>query len=1048
MSFSRNNENWQEKGFGWIPDLPDIADPDLSLALNNKTHIVSHENTEALEYLSEKLGSIFQVNNLKGNSFLEDIDRYLLGDTRFPKIKLYKILRKNTTCKSHEMTLGELPQAKEVVQLRQALYWLYEDNKDKKYIDEVDQRKQDKPLSADFDQQFQENCSESLIDILKKHDKGSSQRLKWLQNPIFDEGLELTVKDFQSRNNLVKDGIVGLRTYTKLRLELAKYINPDAASSQDLQVSNVQLLCPSSIIPHEILAEVFQHLTYVWLYEKFRLAIHSLCQSAVLAENAPALNKIIGLIETELVVAIGNNLKDVSRDFREYLQGEVEGVLISDISTSSRIRLKGDKWNEDKIFESRRAASSLLKNRLDKVKDELFELAGFLVQEKSGETSKESLLRWSEKIRDKIQAEVSDYESTWQEIFICRSNDEFIHQFNLWFHVIEPFISGLFQLLSPLANFDNYKQAIQAGFDRLDSCFRLYDLESSPESSSYKKLFLEYAQGRASEQIKELQEYRKTIVLLFQEALVKIDRVRQENLIPRIDAIQILEDKIKADQIVKITSEQQCKTFEEFWVQQGRAEIETHVIRHLDEIEQQFNELNRKGGDDSSHTEIANSLRLDFVAAKRRAWLEQDFWEKGEWDKVEEVKLSDMLLSDLNKERRDLEVCLQFFKFIEEIISLKYGKSIRLARPISSKSNDRVELTSFLASKKELFEIQCCESNIDLKPIDRMPLSRQINRDLFLEPTILQLPVSASLLSHAPRANEPPTQNSSDGQNNLPKNITQSYFFLPGFVDLSYWCSPVEDQGTVNACTAFAGVSLLEYFSQKRYGKYTSLSARFLYKAARNLMNRLDDSGTSVRQTMKALALFGVPPEEIWPWRSEGVHEEPPAFCYAYAQSYQALKSFRLDAAHSRSKTTTVASRDLLLFQIKAVLAAGLPCMFGFTVYDSYYKDRNIRLGHIPYPSSRDQVVGGHAAVAVGYNDYKVIDRIDGEAAQPGALLIRNSWGPNWGNGGYGWMPYEYVLEGLTADWWSLLKSEWFDGGAFGLGAFDSGTSREPDPTE
>lgn len=107
-----------------------------------------------------------------------------------------------------------------------------------------------------------------------------------MQNPIFDEGLELTVKDFQSRNNLVKDGIVGLRTYTKLRLELAKYINPDAASSQDLQVSNVQLLCPSSIIPHEILAEVFQHLTYVWLYEKFRLAIHSLCQSAVLAENA------------------------------------------------------------------------------------------------------------------------------------------------------------------------------------------------------------------------------------------------------------------------------------------------------------------------------------------------------------------------------------------------------------------------------------------------------------------------------------------------------------------------------------------------------------------------------------------------------------------------------------------------------------------------------------------------------------------------------------------------------------------------------------------
>jgi C1A family cysteine protease len=276
------------------------------------------------------------------------------------------------------------------------------------------------------------------------------------------------------------------------------------------------------------------------------------------------------------------------------------------------------------------------------------------------------------------------------------------------------------------------------------------------------------------------------------------------------------------------------------------------------------------------------------------------------------------------------------------------------------------------------------------------------------------------------------------------QNPTKFYFFLPGLVDLSYWCPPIEDQEDINACTAFAGVSLLEYFAQKRYGKYTNLSARFLYKTARNLMNRSDDTGASVRQTMKALVLFGVPPEEVWPWRTEDFNEEPPAFCYAYAQSYQALKYFRLDAASGGAKDTSISSRELLLFQIKAVLAAGLPCIFGFTVYSSFLKDRNIRLGHIPYPSSRDQVMGGHAAVAVGYNDYKSIDRMDGEPTKPGAILIRNSWGPSWGNGGYGWIPYEYILEGLTADWWSLLKSEWFDGGAFGLGAVDPGVNSRP----
>jgi C1A family cysteine protease len=122
--------------------------------------------------------------------------------------------------------------------------------------------------------------------------------------------------------------------------------------------------------------------------------------------------------------------------------------------------------------------------------------------------------------------------------------------------------------------------------------------------------------------------------------------------------------------------------------------------------------------------------------------------------------------------------------------------------------------------------------------------------------------------------------------------------------------------------------------------------------------------------------------------------------------------------------------------------------MFGFTVYSSFYREKNIRRGFVPYPNGRDQVVGGHAAVAVGYNDYKVVDRMDGEVAKPGAILIRNSWGSAWGDGGYGWMPYEYILDGLTADWWSLLKSEWFDGGVFGLGAVDPGAVKIPNPTD
>jgi C1A family cysteine protease len=88
--------------------------------------------------------------------------------------------------------------------------------------------------------------------------------------------------------------------------------------------------------------------------------------------------------------------------------------------------------------------------------------------------------------------------------------------------------------------------------------------------------------------------------------------------------------------------------------------------------------------------------------------------------------------------------------------------------------------------------------------------------------------------------------------------------------------------------------------------------------------------------------------------------------------------------------------------------------------------------GRIPRPSPTDKVVGGHALFAVGYDDRITIT--NDAAASPttqGALLIRNSWGTAWGERGYGWLPYQYVLGRQAVDWWSLAKGEWFDNGAF-----------------
>jgi C1A family cysteine protease len=245
----------------------------------------------------------------------------------------------------------------------------------------------------------------------------------------------------------------------------------------------------------------------------------------------------------------------------------------------------------------------------------------------------------------------------------------------------------------------------------------------------------------------------------------------------------------------------------------------------------------------------------------------------------------------------------------------------------------------------------------------------------------------------------------------------------PESIDLREWCPPVEDQGQLGSCTANAGVGLVEYFEKRAFGKHLDASRLFLYKATRNLMNVTGDTGAYLRTTMQALVLFGVPPEEYYPYLVENFDQEPPAFTYSFAQNYQALQYVRLDPLQTDT--------EVLLDRIKTNLAAGLPSIFGFTVYSSIQDSAST--GQIPYPCKGEQVMGGHAIMAVGYDDELEIKNSSCKVKTKGALLIRNSWGTSWGEGGYGWLPYEYVTKGLATDWWTLIKNEWVDTEQFGL---------------
>ena len=241
-------------------------------------------------------------------------------------------------------------------------------------------------------------------------------------------------------------------------------------------------------------------------------------------------------------------------------------------------------------------------------------------------------------------------------------------------------------------------------------------------------------------------------------------------------------------------------------------------------------------------------------------------------------------------------------------------------------------------------------------------------------------------------------------------------------VDLSGWCSPVEDQGSLGSCTAHAGVGLYEYFERRAFGKHIDASRLFLYKTTRNLLKWTADDGAYLRTTMASMALFGLVPEKYWPYKEDQFNAEPAAFHYSYAQNFQALLYYRLDADGVRGQ--------VLLDKIKDHLRNGLPMIFGFTCFTSLDQADD---GKIPFPDKKEEVDGGHAVMAVGFDDsMKIVNPVSKEATV-GAIKIRNSWSADWGEKGYGWLPYEYILKGIADDWWTMLKAEWIDTKQFGL---------------
>ena len=220
-------------------------------------------------------------------------------------------------------------------------------------------------------------------------------------------------------------------------------------------------------------------------------------------------------------------------------------------------------------------------------------------------------------------------------------------------------------------------------------------------------------------------------------------------------------------------------------------------------------------------------------------------------------------------------------------------------------------------------------------------------------------------------------------------------------VDLRSECPPVQSQLKIGSCTAHALLAAFQFNDPKFAG-----SRLFLYYNERFLDGddvQIDD-GSTLSQGVKALIKYGVCDESMWPYVDDGLkyRTKPPEKCYTDALSHQVLSANNI--AHD-------------LTSIKQCLSNGRPFVFGMMVYSSFESAQVVQTGMVPMPNTlTEQFLGGHAVMCVGYDDYKKV------------FIVRNSWGPNWGDGGHCYLPYEYLTDPhLTTDLWEIIKVETVD---------------------
>lgn len=209
----------------------------------------------------------------------------------------------------------------------------------------------------------------------------------------------------------------------------------------------------------------------------------------------------------------------------------------------------------------------------------------------------------------------------------------------------------------------------------------------------------------------------------------------------------------------------------------------------------------------------------------------------------------------------------------------------------------------------------------------------------------------------------------------------------------------VYNQGKLGSCTSNAISYCYEYdeYVQNEATKFHP-SRLFIYYNERDMEGTTNsDAGAEIRDGIKSINSIGVCSEDDWPYDINKFTEKPSENCYNFAESHKTVNYKRV-----------LQTVD----HINECLHSGFPIAFGFMVYDSFESEEVSKTGMVPMPNeSEENLLGGHAVTIVGINhDDKT-------------FKVRNSWGAEWGDNGYCYFPFEFIVNSkYCSDFWTVSK--------------------------